>query len=122
MVKHTIDATNKILGRLAVEVANLLRGKGKADFVPYLDRGDQVIVTNTDRIKVTGQKMKKKIYYHHSGYPGGIKEINLERLMEKDSRQVIKKAVYGMLPKNKLRNKMIKKLTLYKGEELKNRA
>jgi len=122
MAKHTIDATNKILGRLAVEVANLLRGKGKADFVPYLDKGDQVIVTNTDRIKVTGQKMKKKIYYHHSGYPGGIKEINLERLMEKDSRQVIKKAVYGMLPKNKLRNKMIKKLTLYKGEELKNRA
>lgn len=122
MVKHTIDATNKILGRLAVEIANLLRGKGKADFVPYLDRGDQVIVTNTDRIKVTGQKMKKKIYYHHSGYPGGIKEINLEGLMEKDSREVIKKAVYGMLPKNKLRNKMIKKLTLYKGEELKNRA
>ena len=122
MTKHTIDATNKILGRLAVEVANLLRGKGKADFVPYLDQGDQVTVLNTDRVKVTGQKMKKKIYYHHSGYPGGIKEINLERLMEKDSRQVIKKAVYGMLPKNKLRDKMIKKLTLYKGEELKNRA
>jgi len=122
MTKHTIDATNKVLGRLAVEVANLLRGKGKTDFVPYLDRGDQVAVTNTDRIKVTGQKMKNKIYYHHSGYPGGIKEISLERLMEKDSREVIKKAVYGMLPKNKLRDKMIKKLTLYKGEELKNRA
>jgi len=122
MTKHTIDATGKILGRLAVEVTNLLRGKGKTDFVPYLDKGDQVTVINTDRIKVTGQKMKKKIYYHHSGYPGGIKEINLERLMEKDSRQVIKKAVYGMLPKNKLRDKMIKKLTLYKKEELKNRA
>jgi len=122
MTKHTIDATGKILGRLAVEVTNLLRGKGKTDFVPYLDKGDQVTVINTDRIKVTGQKMKKKIYYHHSGYPGGIKEINLERLMEKDSRQVIKKAVYGMLPKNKLRDKMIKKLTLYKGKELKNRA
>jgi len=122
MTKHTIDATNKILGRLAVEVANLLRGKGKTDFVPYLDKGDHVTITNTDRIKVTGQKMKKKIYYHHSGYPGGIKEINLERLMEKDSRQVVRKAIYGMLPKNKLRDKVIKKLTLYKGEELKNRA
>jgi large subunit ribosomal protein L13 len=116
MKKHTIDATNKILGRLAVEVANLLRGKNKPDFVPYADRGDEVVVINTGKIKVTGQKLKKKIYYQHSGYPGGLKEISLEKALGKDSREVIRKAVYGMLPKNKLRDKMINKLKLYKGE------
>jgi len=117
MKTHTIDATNKILGRLAVEVANLLRGKNKANFVPYLVQGDEVVVINTDKIKVTGRKMKQKIYYNHSGYPGGLKETRLEEAMEKDSRQVIRRAVYGMLPKNKLRDKIIKKLKLYKGEE-----
>lgn len=117
MKKHTIDATNKILGRLAVEIANLLRGKNKSDFVPYLDRGDEVIVINTDKIRVTGQKLKKKIYYRHSGYPGGLKETKLEQALKQDSREVIRKAVYGMLPKNKLRDKIIKKLKLYKGEE-----
>ena len=118
MTKHTIDATDKILGRFAVEIANLLRGKHKPDFVPYLNKGDDVIVINTDKIKVTGQKLKKKIYYHHSGYPGGIKQINLEEFLKKDSREVIRKAVYGMLPKNKLRDKVIKKLKLYKKEEV----
>lgn len=117
MIKHTIDAADKILGRLAVEIANLLRGKHKSDFVPYLNKGDDVIVINTDKIRVTGQKLKKKIYYHHSGYPGGIKQINLEEFLKKDSREVIRKAVYGMLPKNKLRDKVIKKLKLYKKEE-----
>ncbi len=116
MPEHKIDATNKILGRLAVEIANLLRGKNKPNFVPYLDVGDKVIVINTDKIKVTGRKMKQKIYYRHSGYPGGIKATRLEEAMEKDSRQVIRKAVYGMLPKNKLRDKIIKKLKLYKKE------
>ncbi len=114
MPKHTIDATDKILGRLAVEIANLLRGKNKPSFVPYLAQGDEVDVVNTDKIKVTGRKMKQKIYYRHSGYPGGIKETRLEEAMEKDSRQVVRKAVYGMLPKNKLRDKVIKKLKLYK--------
>jgi large subunit ribosomal protein L13 len=116
MKKHTLDATNKILGRLAVELANLLRGKNKPDFVPYADRGDEVVVINTDKIKVTEQKLKKKIYYRHSGYPGGLKETPLEKVLEKDSREVVRKAVYGMLPKNKLRDKMINKLKLYKGE------
>jgi large subunit ribosomal protein L13 len=116
MKTHTIDATNKILGRLAVEIANLLRGKNKSDFVPYLDRGDEVIVINADKIRVTGQKLKKKIYYRHSGYPGGLKQTRLEQALEQDSREVIRKAVYGMLPKNKLRDKIIKKLKLYKGE------
>jgi len=117
MTVHKIDANNKILGRLAVEVANLLRGKNRTDFVPYLDKGDEVIIINADKIKVTGRKMKNKIYYHHSGYPGGIKEIVLEKAIEKDSREVIRKAVYGMLPKNKLRDKVIKRLKLFKGEQ-----
>ena len=117
MKKHNIDATNKILGRLAVETANLLRGKGKVGFVPYLDMGDNVVITNTDKIQVTGQKLKQKIYYRHSGYPGGIKGEALEDLLKRDSRKVIRAAVYGMLPKNKLRDRMIKKLKLYKKEE-----
>ncbi|MEA2113115.1 MAG: 50S ribosomal protein L13 [Patescibacteria group bacterium] len=116
MKKHIIDAENKILGRLAVEVANLLRGKGKVNFVPYLDVGDNVVIINTDRIKVTGRKLKQKIYYRHSGYPGGIKGEALGALLKRDSRRVIKAAVYGMLPKNKLRDKMIKKLKLYRRE------
>lgn len=117
MSKQIIDASNKILGRLAVEAANLLRGKGKPDFVPYLDQGDEVIIINTDKIQVSGRKLKQKIYYRHSGYPGGIKAVVLEAALKKDSREVVRKAIYGMLPKNKLRDKIIKKLKLYKGEE-----
>ncbi len=116
MKTHTLDAKNEILGRFAVEIANLLRGKGKTDFVPYMDRGDKVIIKNTDKIRVTGQKMKQKMYYHHSGYPGGLSEVRLDRAMKNDSREVIRKAVYGMLPKNKLRDQIIKKLELHKGE------
>jgi large subunit ribosomal protein L13 len=114
---HTIDAKNKILGRLAVEAANLLRGKNKPDFVPYLNKGDQVVIINTDKFKTTGQKLKQKIYYSHSGYPGGIKTVELERALKKDSREVVRKAVYGMLPKNKLRDNFINKLKLYKGNK-----
>ncbi len=116
-MKHKINAKNQTLGRLAVEIANLLRGKNKAEFVPYRDVGDKVVVVNSDRIKVTGQKMKQKIYYRHSGYPGGIKERTFEQAMEKDSREVLRRAVYGMLPKNKLRDVLIKKLEIYKTEE-----
>ena len=111
MKTHNIDATNQILGRMAVEVANLLRGKGKANFVPYLDVGDRVIITNTDKIRVTGRKLKQKIYYRHSGYPGGIKGEVLEDLLKRDSRRVIRAAVYGMLPGTKLRPKQLKRLT-----------
>ena len=113
---HKIDAKNQILGRLAVQVANLLRGKNKPEFVPYMEIGDEVLVYNTDKIRLTGKKEDQKIYYHHSGYPGGIKEVPFKMAMEKDSREVIKKAVYGMLPKNKLRDKIIKKLKLQKEE------
>jgi len=115
--KHIIDATNKSLGRLAVIIANFLRGKNKPNFVPYADRGDYVTVINTDKIKITGRKLKQKIYWRHSGYPGGIKGIKLEDLMSKDSRKVVRKAVWGMLPKNKLRSQMIKRLKLFKGQE-----
>ncbi|MBL7053320.1 MAG: 50S ribosomal protein L13 [Candidatus Portnoybacteria bacterium] len=113
---HKIDAKNQILGRLAVQVANLLRGKNKPEFVPYKDMGDEVLVYNTDKIRLTGKKEDQKIYYHHSGYPGGIKEVPFKKAMEKDSREVIKKAVYGMMPKNKLRDRIIKKLKLQKEE------
>ncbi|MFH1612009.1 MAG: 50S ribosomal protein L13 [bacterium] len=119
MKTHTIDATNKILGRLATEVAVLLRGKNKPEFVNYMDKGDKVIIINTDKIKVTGKKTEDKIYYWHSGYPGGIKERNFADFMERDSREVIRRAVYGMLPKNRLRDKVIKKLELYKKGEIK---
>lgn len=115
MTKHTIDAANKILGRLAVEVAILLRGKNKPNFAPYLaDIGERVVVFNTDKLKVSGKKLKQKIYYRHSGYPGGIKSRRLDEMIEKDSRKVVRGAVYGMLPKNKLRDKIIRRLKLYK--------
>jgi len=116
MKTHTIDASNKILGRLAVELANLLRGKNKPGFLPYTDKGDHLVVINTDKIKVTGRKREQKMYYRHSGYPGGLKEERLEEVMKKDSRRVVRQAVYGMLPKNKLRDQIVKKLKLYKGE------
>jgi large subunit ribosomal protein L13 len=115
-----IDAKNKILGRLAVEITLLLRGKNKPNFLPYLNLSEEIRVFNTDKIKVTGAKAKQKIYYRHSGYPGGIKQRTFEEQMEKDSRQVLRMAVYGMLPKNKLRDKMIKNLKLYKTEIEKN--
>ncbi len=114
---HKIDAKNKVLGRLAVEVANLLRGKGKPEFMPHnIDAGDPVTVYNTDKVKLTGKKEDQKKYYHHSGYPGGIKEVPFKKAMQKDSREVVRKAVYGMLPKNKLRDRIIKNLKLFKEE------
>ena len=109
---HTIDATGKVLGRLAVEIAILLRGKDKPDFVPYKDMGDFVKVKNADKIRLTGKKVEKKIYYRHTGYLGGLKEIPLKRLFKKDSSQVLRKAVLGMLPKNKLRAEQIKRLKI----------
>jgi len=107
---HTIDATNKVLGRLATEIAVLLRGKNKPDFAPYKDRGDFIVVKNIDKIKVTGKKLEQKIYYRHTGYLGGLKKTPLKKLFKKDPAEVLKKAVFGMLPKNKLRAKQIKRL------------
>ena len=109
---QTIDATEKVLGRLAVEIARVLRGKHKPSFVPYKDEGDFVVVKNVKKIKITGKKLKQKIYYHHSGYPGGLKKVPLEKLFKVNPGEVLKKAVWGMLPKNKLRPKMIKRLKI----------
>jgi len=109
---HTIDATGKVLGRLATEIAILLRGKYKKDFVPYKDMGDFVVVKNVNKIKLTGKKMEKKIYYRHTGYLGGLKEISLKKLFKENPSQVLRKAVFGMLPKNKLRARQIKRLSI----------
>ncbi len=107
---HKIDATNKVLGRLATEIAILLRGKNKPDFVPYKDMGDFVIINNVDRIKVTGKKLDQKKYYRHSGYLGHLKEIPLRKVFEKDAGEALRRAVFGMLPNNKLRKEQIKRL------------
>ena len=114
---HAIDAANKPLGRLATQIATLLRGKHKPDFIPYQDVGDFVVVKNINKIKVTGKKMKQKIYYHYSGFPGGLKKIPMETLFKKNPQEVFKKAVWGMLPKNKLRPKMIKRLKCFVSED-----
>lgn len=113
---YTIDAGGKILGRLASEVAVLLRGKQKPGFLPYIQPKDEVIVLNTDKIRVTGKKMEQKKYIHHTGYPGGLRKKTLEELFARDSRLVLREAVYGMLPKNRTRDKIIKNLKLHKGE------
>jgi len=112
-----VNADGKILGRLATEVSILLRGKNKPEFAPFLDMGDFVIVINAEKIKVTGNKLDQKKYYSHSGYPGGIKEKTLKDLMEKKPEDVIRKAVWGMIPKNKLGRAVFKKLKVYRGPD-----
>lgn len=109
---YTIDATNRILGRLAVQISGLLRGKKKADYLPYLDMGDIVVVKNIRNLKVTGKKADQKKYYHHSGYLGGMKETPYKKLFEKNPAEVLRKAVFGMLPKNSLREEQIKRLKI----------
>ena len=112
-----IDADGKILGRLATKVANLLRGKGKPQYVDFLDIGDFVVIINAEKIKVTGKKLEQKSYYSHSGYPGGIREKYLKELLETKPEDVIKKAVWGMIPKNKLNRAIHKKLKVYTGPD-----
>lgn len=107
---HTIDATGKVLGRLATGIAILLRGKQRADFVPYKDTGDFVTVNNADKIKLTGRKIEQKIYYRHTGFLGGLKKTPVKKLLKERPTEVLRKAVFGMLPKNKLRNRQIKRL------------
>ena len=113
----TIDATNKVLGRLASEVASTIMGKSKPTYNPAVDTGDYVIVINAKKIKVTGNKLKSKNYYSHSLYPGGLKTTTLKMKLEKSPEEVIRTAVKGMLPKNKLASKVIKKLKVYAGAE-----
>lgn len=112
-----IDASGKTLGRLAVTIADILRGKHKANYTPHMDCGDFVIVTNADKIKVTGNKLKQKIYHRHSGYPGGHRQITLEKLMAVHPDRVIEKAVKGMIPHTKLGDAVYKKLNIYAGSE-----
>jgi len=114
---HLFDAEGKTLGRLATEIAIILRGKNKVDFTPHIDAGDFVIVINSDRLIVTGNKMEGKIYHHFSGYPGGVTSITLKDQIKKDSTKVIENAISGMLCKNKLRAKMMKRLFVFKNAE-----
>ncbi|MCD6178195.1 50S ribosomal protein L13 [bacterium] len=107
---HIIDATDQVLGRLASKISLLLQGKNKPNFRPHEDVGDIVIVRNVDKIRITGKKAKEKKYYRHSGYLGGLKEIPFEKLFKKDPAEVLRKAVWGMLPKNRLRARRIKRL------------
>lgn len=113
---YRIDATNKRLGRLASEIAFILGGKNQPDFLPYKLSNNKVIVFNTAKIIVSGKKFENKKYFRHSGYPGGIKVITFKDLFEKDPNEPLRRAVHGMLPKNKLRDKMIKNLKLYAQE------
>lgn len=114
---HLVDARGQILGRLATRVATILMGKHKVDYVPYLDKGDNVVVVNAREILLTGRKSKQKTYTFYSGYPGGLKTVDFAELKEKKPEEVIRHAVSGMLPKNKLAREMIRKLYIYPEEE-----
>ena len=114
---HVVDAQGQTLGRLASQIATLLRGKHKPIYTPHVDCGDYVIVVNAEKIHVTGQKMSQKKYYRHSGYPGGLKQVTLRDQLQKFPERVIEYAVQGMLPKNRLGRKMFKKLKVYPGPE-----
>ena len=114
---HLIDAEGKTLGRLSTEIAKLLRGKHKVTFTPHVDGGDYVVVINADKIEVTGKKRDNKVYRHHTGYIGSLKEINFKKLQEKKPEEIIRLSVSGMLPKNKLRAPMMKRLRIFAGSE-----
>ena len=114
---HVVDAEGEILGRLATRIAAILRGKDKPEFTPHVDSGDFVIVVNADKIKTTGRKLDKKIYYRHTGYPGGLKETSLRTLLQHKPERSVYYAVKGMLPKNRLGKAQMKKLKVYAGSE-----
>ena len=114
---YVVDATDMTLGRLASEVAKVLRGKNKPIFTPHIDTGDYVIVVNAAKVKVTGKKLDQKVYYHHSDYVGGMKEATLREMLDKKPEKVVELAVKGMLPKGPLGRAMIKKLFVYAGPE-----
>ncbi len=112
---YVVNAEGKVLGRLSTGLATILRGKNKPTYTPYLDTGDFVIVVNAGKVTLTGKKLKDKIYYHHTGYPGGIKQTNAEKLLAKKPTEMIRMAVRGMLPKNSLGRQMLRKLKVYAG-------
>lgn len=119
---YVVDATGYTLGRLASEVAKILRGKNKPIFTPFIDTGDYVIITNADKIKVTGKKLEQKVYYRHSDYVGGMKETTMKEMLNKKPERVIELAVKGMLPKGSLGREMYKKLFVYAGPDHKHAA
>ncbi len=112
---YLVNAEGKVLGRLSTELAKILKGKNKPTYTPHLDTGDFVIVVNAGKVSLTGKKMKDKIYYHHTGYPGGIKEMNAEKLLARKPTEMIRMAVRGMLPKTSLGRQMLRKLKIYSG-------
>ena len=117
-----VNAEGKTLGRLASEIAQVLRGKHKPVYTPHLDCGDYVVVVNAEKVQVTGRKLDQKMYYHHTGYPGGIKSISLRNQLQKHPERVLQAAVRGMLPRNRLGRKMLKKLKVYAGDSHPHRA
>jgi len=119
---YIVDAEGKPLGRLASEVAKILRGKNKPTFTPHVDTGDHVIVLNAEKVLLTGKKLEQKMYRYHTGFPGGLKEIKYKHLMEKRPEKAIELAVKGMLPKNSLGRAMFRKLNVYKGTEHEHQA
>lgn len=114
---YVVDASDKVLGRLATRLADLLRGKGKPVFTPHTDTGDFVVVVNAKKVRLTGNKWRDKVYYRHSGYPGGLKEETAEKLRQRRPEQLVRRAVRGMLPKNRLSDRLIQKLKVYAGPE-----
>src|SRR3954454_18835460 len=112
---YVVDAEGKTLGRLATQIAGVLRGKGKPAYTPHVDTGDFVVVVNAEKIRVTGNKLDQKIYYRHSGYPGGLRERTLREQLDRRPEEVLRKAVKGMLPKNKLASAQLRKLKIYAG-------
>jgi large subunit ribosomal protein L13 len=114
---YVVDASGEVLGRLASQITKVLRGKNKPEFTPHADAGDHVIVVNASKIKVTGKKETDKVYHSHSGYPGGIKEVTFDKMMQKDPTRVLEIAIKGMMPKNPLGRAMLRKLKIYAGAE-----
>jgi len=114
---YLVDAEGKTLGRIATQIADRLRGKGKTSFTPHVDTGDFVIVINAEKIAVTGKKLEQKMYYKHSGYPGGLRERTLQEQLNRQPTEVLRKAVKGMLPRNKLGAAQLTKLKIYAGPE-----
>lgn len=112
-----VDASEQVLGRLATEIAKRLRGKHKAEYTPHVDTGDYIVVTNAEKVIVTGRKSDQKMYYHHSGFPGGIKSFSFKKLQQRNPERIIERAVKGMLPKNALGREMYRKLKVYVGNE-----
>jgi len=112
---YLVNADGKVLGRLSTELAKILRGKNKPTYTPHVDTGDFVVVVNAGKVTLTGKKMKDKVYYHHTGYPGGIKEMNAEKLLARKPTEMIRMAVKGMLPKTSLGRQMLRKLKIYAG-------